>query len=339
MGIEYRKIRESEHKQYFNFLLEAHLNGRLVVQVNKWLKKVKNVNLIPKGYAAWYKNDIIGTINTVPVDLRYNNSQIIGAWQQDSLVLTSFRGKGVGKKLVSIASSEYDLTIAKGTSLPMYNLRKSIGFKDVPNSNYLIKVLKPFTSNNGLKRNIAFLFLYIFSKLRCKNRKSKLKFNAIEFFNHDFDSLSKNPCDINAIEVVKGSSHLNWRYIANPIKEYHCFRADDSNGLRGAIVIGSSKANSNSAWLVDIICNTKDKECTSFLIQSASDWCAFNGKSTLHSFSTSEEFRASLFCNGFIGMKTTPRFTYRTDKTITDLEYDSAGWNFFHGDGDIELYM
>jgi hypothetical protein len=42
---------------------------------------------------------------------------------------------------------------------------------------------------------------------------------------------------------------------------------------------------------------------------------------------------------GFVPTKFTPRFTYRAaNKEITE-KVGTVEWDFWHGDGDLELYM
>ena len=187
MEIECRKIRNDEKEKYINYFLKEHQNGRTIVEIYKWMQNRKEFGSIPESYAAWSDSIIVGAVNVIPVDLTLNRVKIKGAWQQDSLVSKKFRGKGVGRQLISAASENKEMIIAKGTTLPMYKLRKSIGYSDVPNSNILIKVLNPFVPQYGLKKVFIYMLLYTYSKLKFYNDKTKLKISEITFFDKTFD--------------------------------------------------------------------------------------------------------------------------------------------------------
>ena len=95
---------------------------------------------------------IVGSVGIVPASMTVDGYPIRAAWQQDSLVSPAMRGKGLGKRLVAKAAEGWDLILAKGTSEAMYGLRKSVGFLDVPNVGYMVRVCKPRGRKAAVKK-------------------------------------------------------------------------------------------------------------------------------------------------------------------------------------------
>jgi hypothetical protein len=278
-------------------------------------------------------------VNTVPVALTYKGKTIRVARQQDSVVDPAMRGRGVGKKLVNAGAKDYEMVIAKGTSDVMYVLRKSAGFTDVANSNHLIQVISPFPKGESIRKKAGFLVLYGLCFLKRRSHiKTGLTAKQVTEFNKDFDVLGKNLSNNDEIRLRKDHSYLNWRYFQCPERSYVVFRVEDENKLRGAVVLKASRSPGETAWIVDMICDSKDETCINECLNAVFKQAIISRAADIRVFSTSNYIRPVLFKRGFIETNRTPRFTYRIEKEDLGFEPEKAEWNFWHGDGDVELY-
>lgn len=335
--IEYGSIIPQEEPRLLNFYLQMLDTGAKVSQLYRWRKNGDPRCREVYPYVARIGGDIVGTVNVVPVKLTYKGRKIEASWQQDSVVSPTIRGKGVGKNLVNLAAQGWDMVIARGTTDAMYGLRRSMSFIDVPNSNFLIKPLAPFGDRRDFKRSLIFLILWFLSRLRGKEEiKTTLKSRKVHEFDKSFDDLAEKLGKSDEIMPYKDSAYLNRRYFKCPGKEYCVIRADDEQGMRGAIVLNLNKVPMGSAWIVDMITAPYDRECANELLNAAFRNLKDRDAGYVWAFATSSTARVCLFERGFINTRATPRFTYRLKRG--DLDLTEAQWNFWHGDGDLELY-
>jgi len=63
----------------------------------------------------------------VPASVTLKGSMLRASWQEDSLVLKTMRGKGVGEKLVIDGAKGWDIVLAKGTSKAIFKAVKFCG--------------------------------------------------------------------------------------------------------------------------------------------------------------------------------------------------------------------
>ncbi len=337
--IEYGPLTLAGEAALLNFYNRMLATGNRLKDFYRWRKNGEPHSGGTHPFVARLDGRILGTVNAVPITLTYEGKLIRAVWQQDSVVAPVFRGKGIGKKLVDVAATECAMVMAKGTSDVMYGLRKSVGFVDVKNSNYLICVLSLFRSKLDFKRRLAFLCLYYLSKSKAENSvRSKLRTYQVRVFDSSFDTLAESLSKSCEIMPYKDSNYLNWRYFHCPGREYFVIRTDAEDQLRGAVVLRLNKVPGETAWIVDMICDSKDGECINELLNAALKEFKVSQAADARTFSTSSQARKWLFKRGFIDVKITPRFTFRVEKNNLGFNPQAVEWNFWHGDGDVDLY-
>jgi hypothetical protein len=280
---------------------------------------------------------IVAATSVVPLQLGLAGSRVQAAWQQDTVVAATQRGGGIGRKLVDLSAEGFPLVTSKGTLSAMYALKKRMGFQDVPNSNYLLRVLSPIAVSGSLRRRLALPILYAISKLRrADHGVSSLRTRIVSGFDRGFDALCEAIVTGHEVTPVKDRRYLNWRYTECPGRKYLIVRADDAGGrLRGAAVIRPNTAPYLDAWLVDMIVRVDDEEAQHGLLSTCFDELRGRKAACVRAFATSPSIRRTLTARGFRELADTPRFTYRFGTTLPDVE--AASWNFWHGDGDTEL--
>lgn len=305
----------------------------------EWRKENLPFSMTEKALMAVHETTkIVGCVGLVPVDICLPDKAISACWQQDSMVSSSVRGQGIGKKLVEKAHDGCDLTLAKGTSTAMYGLRKALGYKDVPRSNYMIRVCRSKGIQGSIMKKSLFNVLGLWSKLFFFPKKNqKITVQQINEFDDSFDDLDAAFIGDNTLRLRKGKDYLNWRYTRCPGKEYTLFKAGLEN-TRGAIIVNCTGPESDEGWVVDMICDNKDRDCAYALIRAAISYFNDNQVSRIWCFATHPNARKWFYRFGFATTNQSPRFTYHAvDKKLQET-LSGCHWDFWHGDGDVELY-
>jgi hypothetical protein len=273
-------------------------------------------------------------MNVVPVSLHVGDKVLKAAWQQDSVVSDSMRGRGIGRELINRSAAGFDMILAKGTSDAMYKLRKACGFQDVANSNYLVKVLSPRRFGPSAKHKAYGSVLAAMSLLKRRPQRASVATRASTQFGPEFDQF-RDPMSPSEVRLVKCSRYLNWRYVGCPGRDYRIVETMGRHSSKGAAVVTTRQ----TAWIVDLLCDYSDTDVLVSLIRASVEACRGAGAASVHTFATSKRVRECLRREGFIEVPHTPRFTYRPARAELDpTQLATYDWAFCHGDGDIELY-
>jgi anti-anti-sigma regulatory factor len=222
----------------------------------------------------------------------------------------------------------------------MYGLRKSLGFADVPNSDYLVRVSRIRSGACKLKDRIAECLLLCWkAMLPLPKPDSSIEIRKIDTFDNSFAQLADRVSQERVLRLNKGQAYLNWRYFHCPGRKYKVFRASDGNA-RGAVVTGVIGEPSEEGWIVDLLCSSRDGACALALLLKALKELEAKGVSRIYAFATQPAARKWLRRLGFLPTGRTPRFTYKIYGQKVDRNVlAQSPWDFWHGDGDVELYM
>jgi GNAT superfamily N-acetyltransferase len=290
-------------------------------------------------YAVFDGERIVGATNCVPVSLGCRGHRIQAAWQQDTVVDPAMRGKGVGRALVEASSEAYEMVISKGTLPAMYALKRGLGFQDAKNVEYLIRVLDPSPPAASLRRRILFPLLHTTARMRDRHADPDgLHVQPVTRFDAAFDAFAARKVEQNELSPLKSSAYLNWRYLNCPTRTYQCFRVDEGDQLRGAVVLRVNDDPGGDAWLVDIIVQPGDIASSRVLLHHVIAELSRTGAACVRTFATSTGVRRALFQCGFFSTQDSPRFTFRLRQSSSRFaELASHSWHFCHGDGDTEL--
>lgn len=283
--------------------------------------------------------DIKGCLGLVPVSVTVADRIIKGAWQQDSLVSPQARGRGIGKKLVMKGNDSCSVAFAKGTSQAMYGLRKSMGYMDVPHSNLLIRVCRIRGGHDSILKKVLLFLPGIWATFMPFPRHyTSVRVTEIREFDDSFDELDKTMVKGLTVRPYKGKDYLNCRYTQCPDKNYTVFKAGSKKTL-GAIVLSCSGNGCKEGWIVDMICGFNDTSTAYALIYKAVSHFNEQKVSRIWCFATHPEARKWLYGFGFLPTNRSPKFTYFTKDKELQQKLNRCNWDFWHGDGDIELYQ
>jgi GNAT superfamily N-acetyltransferase len=335
--LKFAEIHSDEYSKLFAFYA-ATLHGAERARVlYEWRLRGQPASGGIRTFAARSGDRIVGSISIVMGQLGLGGARIQMATHHDTIVAEGYRGCGIGSKLLNLSAEGVPLVIAKGTLPAMYALRKRMGFRDVPRSKYLLRVLAPITTTGSLRKRLALPPLYLISRLRREGAcSSSLRTCFVQEFDADFDALCHRITAGAEATPVKDSQYLNWRYTDCPIRTYLIIRTEEGRGrLRGAAVIRPNSKPYQDAWLVDMIVETDDQEAQHALLDACFAELRRRKTACVRTFATSPGMRRTLTVRGFREIGDTPRFTYRFGKAL--LEFQAAPWNFWHGDSDSEL--
>ena len=152
-----------------------------------------------------------------------------------------------------------------------------------------------------------------------------------------FDEIAERVPAGDEIGLRKTSAYLNWRYVGAPGRTYRILRAEGRGRLRGAAVLRLNPAPGGRAWLVDLICDSRDVEAVAALVSASVRELRRRRAGDVKTFTSSTRVRRVLARHGFVATSETPQFTYRVESEALRPLLDGVVWNFWWGDGDSEL--
>jgi hypothetical protein len=220
----------------------------------------------------------------------------------------------------------------------MYRLRKSIGYSDIPYSDYLVRIKKPRlqikTAFRTCIETVLFAWQRFFPMRRIGN---EVNIKEIDRFDESIDKTGAFLEQNSRIRLKKDHEYLNWRYFNCPGKQYKIYCAEGMHPA--AIILNVSGDDGDEGWIVDLICRTEEYPLIQALINTAVKFFKEIDVKRIYVFCTSQLFRKFFYKFGFLPTGKTPHFTFiANSKLIAPEVLDSLEWNFWHGDGDIELY-
>jgi GNAT superfamily N-acetyltransferase len=331
--IQYGFVQSAEdERDTLEFYRRMFPKSNRVLELMEWRRSAPAGSGAAKLFIARLGGIIVGAMNIVAVDLQVGSKTVRGVWQQDSVVSPETRGRGVGRQLIDQSGQGYDVLLAKGISDAMYKLRKASGFIDVRDWNYMVRVLSPFRYGTTVKQSAYGVALAGLSFLK-RRHLPKLVAAPINEFGADFDRLASSPIASTEIRPIKNDAYLRWRYGTCPGRSYVCLASASPNLGAAVVRLGSA------SWIVDVVCGSGDAATLSGLIGASVERCRAAGAASVHAYVTSAGARDCLSQHGFVHVPSPPRFMYRLGSNADPSVWQSiAGWNFWHGDGDIELY-
>ena len=332
-------LRDHERDDYLRFMGDHLKDGGHFRDIWNWRLSEPDHSGGEIPFIARADATLLGTVGVIPMPVSFQGRRFQACWQLDSVVSPKARGMGLGKRLVNRAAEGWDLVLAKGTSTPMYGLRKSLGYRDVRNSDYLVRIFQPrgiatVSAKKALLEELAALWARALPSPGATGAETSIE--PISSFDASFDQLADEQAREPVFRPRKDAGYLNWRYFKCPLRQYRIFRAGRERAL-GAIVIKTGPGN-EEGWIVDMVSSSTG--VTRLLIQAALEYFRDHRVARVWSFCTHGPSRRALLRQGFVPTGITPRFTcsIRSGGALAKLLPQSP-WDFWHGDGDIELYM
>lgn len=316
-------------------------NGR-VVELYLWRRDAGDALETPRAFVAWDGQEIVGSLTAFPERLALGGCTIRAAWQGDTFVDPRYRGKGMGRQLSQGASTEWEVSLAKGTSDAMYGLRKKIGYGDIPNSHILALPLRPLAPGLGAAKSAAHAVAFSLGWMRrmvggrWDTADAALSLRWIPQWPSGVTTMLAQRRKEGLVIPHRTAPYLTWRYTTCPGKEYE-FLVTDREDREGVLVF-SDGDRQHPAWIVDIMARPDDHAVFRQLILAAIQKSSTQGASVLKTFCTDPQVRKHLKGFGFVDTASTPRFTFLARDPALHATLGALPWHVWHGDSDNELY-
>ena len=291
------------------------------------------------GNGAWivtHDGEIVAAMNSMPFSIAMNGRFMQAAWQLDSFVRPKMRRRGLATCMIAEVAPQATLLCASGTATSMYRARLKAGFRDLPGASYFVCALRPWHKGASSARVLRLSLGFGWSWAHRKATPSNIKVVEGEEFTEEFDELAGRVSRLNVLTPVKYAGYLQWRYGQRPGCSYSVLLAHERGGLRAALVL-RNPSGGGIAWIVDYLGDPGDYAALDALLQAAREKLYRAGAACIWTFATSSRVCARLQRAGYLRSHLKPNFTYRLrHKGAFDPEV--VEWNFYQGDGDLDLY-
>ena len=309
-------------------------------------------------------DEIAGQMCAMPMRMKIGDHTYDGGWGCDFIVLKKFRGEGIGW-LLNKAYCDYfqvvvHITYANSTK-KIWEKLESIPVSPVSimwnivklNNNFVFRYLNYRTeSRPSLNRLITILCKYFFlhyfiafcgntltaiaNPIRMLSRKNtKAEITEINEFDEDFAAFIDTASTGYDSLVKREPQFLRWKYIGNPMMQYHLFVLRKNEDIKGYVVLRKPHpAELNIGIIADIFAARGDEESVEALVSHA---IAFFGKSVnVIQVLVSLDFIVKILQkHGFITIKTSePHFVCSDPALREKLKEHTKEWFVTYADHD-----
>lgn len=257
-----------------------------------------NENKLPI-WIALRNNKVIGQSNAMIVPLKIGSNHVMAGWSNDTVVLTEFRGEGIGTRLqnakLRYIKNYMAINISEINKRIMANMgaRKGNEVSILRKYNYIKKnnvesFLLYQTKNNKFIKYVIYIanryfilssiLTYLFNLfIKVKNIIDKpvildndIIVKAIKQFGSEIDLLWDSSKDQYSVSVVRNHRYLNWKYCFQPHMNYSLFIATKGNKTCGySILRKCTSPEPNKGIIVDLYASRNDIKTFEILIDHA----------------------------------------------------------------------
>jgi len=321
-GITYRTAAPSPEMAERVFRLYESVHGHVERLAARWewefLRHPRRLDI--RLHYAEADGVLVGLTVRHPIRVAYRGEVLNAAFASNSMVAPGWRGRGIIRKLYSMAMEEPVLHLSKGTAPEMYAILRKIGYREIQPATFqqcYVRPLRLLLQRAGWKAPHA----------------ASSRFKQIS--SDEMTASETIPDDAGCIRGIDGpikdASHLRWRYVDIPHRKYSLFVRRDGGRLVSLLVMREAGP---TIYIVDLIWEKgilgEPRQSLAFAASAARRM----GASKIVAWFTSSEIRQSLRNLGFVNRGETPRFSYASAPQSPDIEWQST--NFVHGDGDID---
>jgi GNAT superfamily N-acetyltransferase len=336
LDIKFERLAVKDKDEYLEFLVEAYgdrLNtGKfsergLIDRFWQWEYR-DNPAAEKEAPAIWLARAdgrIAGQFCLMPVIIKIGGGICRGGWCQDFMVLSRYRGSGIGRSLVTRAvkdsSASLDIILVAGTNDASHSIFKDAGFIDMGRMPLYIRPNFPGK----------------------KTLDADIKIKEIAHFDNSFDGLWGSSSGFFALCAQKDSDYLNWRFAAQPYVGYKVFSAyRGDNGLAaGYIVLREGRSRGFKTGVVtDIFASAEDPDIVRALLDHALIY--FSGKrdiALIRCDTFNKWLGSQLKRRWFIKLPSGTRFMIKEikDGLGVSLSKSRPDWFLNYADSDLDL--
>ncbi len=197
-------------------------------------------------------NEIVGQLATIPVQVKAVGETRAAIWILDFIVREDFRGKGLGKRLVTAAGEKFPTMITLGINEQSAGLFRSMGWVEM---GWIHRYQKLLYAGNGLKGAAEFapvrgLLNALSVPMRVgvgKLRKGgKYAARVLPGFGTEFDELWGRASAQWTCAVRRDSQSLKWQFERQPGKKFAIVGLYEQERLVGYVVLFFRKSLSGA---------------------------------------------------------------------------------------------
>ncbi len=275
---------------------------------NNPLNKLKN-----KTIAIFEENNKIHSqMGYIPIELKVNNLVKTALWHVSFFTLPSYRGKGIGTKLIEFTEKQTDYSLVLGGSEGTNKIYESMGGVNFGNLNRHIAILNKPNLEKCLKKKIE--------KDEVKFETSNLEFHEIKKLDVKYEEFWNEIKKIYPITVNRTKNYLKWRYFDNPLLDYTIFMLKEKNEIKGFLVLRIEDNNSElkAGRIIDIIVYEKFEKQ---LLQEIINFCK-NKVDIIDFFCTGNFYKNSLLIENFFN---DPNSDFKIPSLFNPIDFNKFG--------------
>lgn len=264
----------------------------------RWNWLYRENPFIPKGFGlpiwvAVRHNEIVGHTGAMFVPCLIKEKSVIAAWSVDTIILPSYRGIGLGKRLQKSNQDSHEIFMSLAMSPANRAIKKKLGARPGPAAGLYVHTTEIDADclfkgiNIRLRKRLgdlwgepAWQLLYLtglpwlftkyleagLRKLQ-KEKQSRVREHSREFtslecrFGDEADQLWESCRGLFNFMVERTSAYLNWKYVDQPHIRYERFYATDGSRPVGLVVFRLCEPPEPKLGVIsEMICSHEDED-------------------------------------------------------------------------------
>jgi GNAT superfamily N-acetyltransferase len=291
---------------------------------------------------------IVGQAATIPVKLKVGADALNSVWILDFIVHADFRGRGLGKRLVSAVGEKYPTILTLGINEQSTAVFRSLRWRALGGIHRYQRMLFPGEAAREISKFDAARKIVNHSFALFRPRRSQLAANAfyetraVEDFNAEFDDLWERASTQMQCAVARESRYLEWQFQRQPGKRFDVLGLYKNARLIGYAVLFFRKPNASGApakaAISDICYDANETDAAIDELLKAALCAALErraGSLVIDVLDARTEARLKRF--GFWRIKRAPQFMAYS-AAHADLIYNPKNWFLTRADSDVSIF-
>jgi malonyl CoA-acyl carrier protein transacylase len=313
-----------------------------------FLESARRVGVDPRIWLYEADAQLAGHMGAIAVRVKVGDEERNTAWLVDTMVLDSYRQKGVGPRLMVRAHEDLPFALSLGQTSEMRELQLRLGWRSVAplqTAQLLIrpeqvlegKLPKPaaMAASWGLRATSAVRDM-VKGRVRASSRE-------VDVFGPCHDELWAAMAPTVTCGVVRNASYLNWKYVEQPGQTFLRLEVLEGNAVRGVAIVMFREPDEDyryrRAFLVDVVAPLTDAAALTQVVQAAVDAAAARGADAMVCLHIGRALTRALGDCGFV-MRQPERFLLVDPAPLSGRALEHVlspdAWFVTQGDSDID---
>jgi GNAT superfamily N-acetyltransferase len=312
---------------------------------------LRNPNVDPESIPLWITVDngkIVGQLATILAQLKVGATKTDAIWILEFILLPEYRGKGLGKKMVTAAQQKYPTMITLGINEASTRVFDSLGWARMGS---ICRYHRLLYAGNALRDLANFGFAthglnLLSAPFRISTSKHKLisgyQIKHASALDPAFDELwAEASCQWNCC-VHRDRRFVDWQFREQPGKRFQFVFLFKRAKLVGYVALFFRSAPPGGyppkAAISDLVYSRESAdEVIDILVEAALDAAIQRRAGSLVTDILDKRAENSFARHGFWRMKNAPRFMACTHE-YQDLLYKPENWYLTRADSDVSIF-